>query len=909
MLSEWMTRARFFVKGKRRTEVDEELAFHLERQVEANLAAGMTAEEARRRAAIAFGGRERAREQCRAERPSWRLELLGRDLGFAVRGLWRNAGLTLVAVLTLALATGATSTIFSLLSQALLATLPVRDPQELVVLSAGGAHPGHMHSEGGDTNGHVHAFSYPMFRDLRARNGVLEGLIAEAEATVGVQWHERAEAVSAEMVSGNYFEVLGVMPQSGRLLAASDETAPGANRVAVVSFEYWKTHLGGAPVVGETLLINGTPFTVVGVAAKGFRSMVWGHTPAVYVPMTEQKVVLPEWDYLEGRNDYWLSVVGRLRGDVRAEKASAALNPLYRAIRAEEFKGLRDHSAKTWASFVDRAHLNLEAGATGFSPLRDDVRTPLLIVMGMVGLVTLMALLNVASLLLVRAASRVREFSVRYALGATGAQILRQLLCEGLLLGLLGAAAGLALVPEAEHVLVNWMNAGSEDPSAFVASVDWRVLVFTLAVSVAGSVLFSLAPAAQFWNPRLAEALRQQAGSGAGHRLKFRRSCVVLQVGFSLLLLVGAGMFTRTIGNLRHADAGFATDHLLAFELSPELSGYRGAAVVEVEGRVLERMAQLPGVRAVGATNDEDLTASGRGGDVEVSGYTPKPDEEFDIELPWVSDGYLQTLGVPLLAGRLFARTDTATSQKVAIVNRSFARHYFASPQAALGRHVQRPDRPNTDAVIVGVVEDVKHASMREAGGPICYTLFVQAEKPGSLMVYTRTGMEPKLAAGSIRAALKEIDARLIVNKVTTMTEEIDKSLMAERTVALLAGAFGVVAVLLAGIGLYGVLAYATTQRTREIGIRMALGARRTTVMGLILRETLVLAGWAVGGALPVAMLALRAVRSQLYGVSIADPAVYGLGVLGIVVMAVVAAAVPARRAAAVEPSRALRAD
>jgi putative ABC transport system permease protein len=314
-------------------------------------------------------------------------------------------------------------------------------------------------------------------------------------------------------------------------------------------------------------------------------------------------------------------------------------------------------------------------------------------------------------------------------------------------------------------------------------------------------------------------------------------------------------------------------------------------------------------VKAAGGTNDEDLSDNNRGGDVKVSGYTPKPDEDFDAELPWVSDGYLQTLGVPLIAGRLFQSSDTASSQKVAIVNEGFVRHFFANPQAALGQHVSRPDRPKTDAVIVGVVGDVKHTSMRASAVPTCYTLFLQAEHQSGLTVYVRTWSAPQLAANSIRAAMANIDSKLILNRVSTLSEKIDESLLAERTIALLAATFGMVAVLLAGIGLYGILAYSTTQRTREIGIRMALGAKPGSVVALILRETLVLAGLAMGAAIPIAILGARAVRSQLYGVSIADPAVYGMGILAICVVALLAGFVPARRAASVEPSRALRID
>jgi putative ABC transport system permease protein len=403
MLHEFFSRLRFALRWKRRVEVDEELQFHIDRQVESNMAAGMSAEEARRKAGIAFGSRELALERCHEVRPSWTVELVLHDLKLGMRGLFRNPGLTSVAVLTLALAIGANSTIFSLLSQALLRALPVRDPAQLVVLSFAGPASGHIHSDGGNTPGHRHEFSYPMYRDLRDRNDVLSGLIAAASTPIGVTWNNRAEAVSAEMVSGNYFDVLGVQPALGRLFGASDETAPGANPVAVLSFDYWKTHLAEAPVAGKTLLVNGSPFTIVGVAAPGFRSMVWGRVPDVYVPLTMQRTVEPAWDYLPDRHSYWLNMIGRVRPGISPAKAEAAFNPLFKALRTGEFANAHDQSPKARNEFIANSQLNLEGGARGFSPLRQDVRTPIVIIMCMVLLVTAMAVVNVASLLLVRA--------------------------------------------------------------------------------------------------------------------------------------------------------------------------------------------------------------------------------------------------------------------------------------------------------------------------------------------------------------------------------------------------------------------------------------------------------------------------------------------------------------------------
>jgi predicted permease len=910
MLTEMLARLRFFFRGKRRTEVDEELQFHVERQLDANLAAGMSVDEARRQALIAFGGRERTREECREQRPSWTFELVLRDLRFAFRGLLRNPGLASVAVVTLALAIGANTTIFSMLSQAVLRALPVRDPQQLIVLSYAGSHEGHTHSEGGSTPGHRHEFSYPMYRDLRDRNTVLSGLMASAQATAGVTWNNHAEAVEAEIVTGNYFDVLGVRPAVGRVLGASDETAEGANPVAVLNFDYWRTHLGEAPVEGRTLLVNGSSFTIVGVAAPGFRSVVWGRTPDIYVPVTMQRILQPEWNYFNDRRSYWIYVAGRLKPGITAEQASASMNPLFHALREQEFTGLHDQSHKARKEFIDASHLNVEAGARGFSPLRDDVRTPLFIIMAMVLLVIAMAIVNVASLLLVRAANRVREFSVRYALGATASQIIRQLLCEGLLLGIAGAAFGLAIAPETLRLLIRWMQGRTGDVSPFMPSLDWRVFAFTVVAMLTGSILFSLAPAVQFWNPRLADSLKQQASTGVGGSLRFRRSCVALQIGFSLLLMVGAGMFVRTIQNLRNVNPGFATDHLLSFSIAPQLAGYPGPAVSPVELRILEAISNLPGIRGVAATNDNELTDDQIVGDVYVTGYAPKPNEdEFDVELPWVNSAYLQTMGIRLVTGRYFNASDTATSQKVAVVNETFAKHYFADPLAALGRHLGRPDRPITDAVIVGVVADVKHASVKDPPLPTCYTLFQQAARPGGLSFYVRTWQSPDSAANTIRATVANIDTKLIVNNVTTLTDQIDENLLAERTIALLALVFGGLAAVLAGIGLYGILAYSTAQRTREIGIRMALGARRGSVVGLIVRETLILAGCAVGATIPLALLGARAVRSQLYGVSFADPGVYLTGVLAVCVVAAIAGLIPARRAASVDPARALRTD
>ncbi|MFT4112123.1 ABC transporter permease [Silvibacterium sp.] len=831
------------------------------------------------------------------------------DIRFALRQLRRAPGFAVTAVLTLGLAIGANTAIFTLLDQALLSSLPVREPSKLVVLSFAGEVDGHMHNEGGDSPGHTHYFTYSDYKEMRDRNTVLSGLAAAEPLTLGVKWGEQAENARAEIVSGNYFQMLGVPAAAGRVLAPADDTAPGANPVAVLSFDYWKRRLGEAPVTGKTLLINGQPFTVLGVAAPGFHSMTWGDTPEIWVPLSMQKVVDPDYDWLNDPKSYWLTLTGRLKPGVTAAQAEAAMDPLFRAIRADDFRYLRDQSAAARKSFVEKSRLHVDSGARGFSPQRDSLRTPLTIVMAMVLLVVAMAAINVASLLLVRAATRVREFSMRYALGATNVQVLRQLLAEGLLLSALGALVGLLLAPQVLRALIAWMAGRTPEASPFTSEMNWTVMGFTGAAVLLVGLAFSLAPALQFWNPRLAESLKQQVGTGTGAALRFRKTCVMLQIGFSLLLLVGAGLFVRTVQNLKATNTGFPTDHLLSFDLTPEFAGYPSAEVPIVEKQVLDALAAVPGVKAVGATADPDLVGSGTSGDVTVPGTGPKNDG-FDAELPWVSDSYLQTLGVPLLAGRYFNSGDTASADHVVIVNEKFAKQVFGSVPAALGHHMTRPGKPKDPAAgwtIVGVVGNVKHQTVRDDATVTAYRPFLQADQPDSQTVYIRTWQAPGTATASIREAVRRVDSRLIVEDIATLDTRIDDSLSNERAIALLAAAFGILAVVMAGIGVYGILAYTTAQRTREIGIRMALGARRTTVVGLILREVLVLAGIAIAVTVPLALVASRALRSELYGVSTGDIAVYSVAVLVIGGVALTAALLPARRAASIEPSRALR--
>lgn len=832
---------------------------------------------------------------------------LFQDVRYAWRQLRKSPAFTAVAVITLALGIGANTAIFGLLDQALLRSLPVKDPQQLVILKYQGSFSGHTRSRTDEK----FYFSYPMYRDLRDRNSVFSGLMATVNADVGVQWRNQPELVTAEVVSGNYFDVLGVRPELGRLLVQSDDTVPNANPVAVLSFDYWQRRFGAdRGLLNQTILVNGHPFTVVGVAQRGFHSAVMGDTPDLFAPMMMKAQLMPGGDELEERKASWLNIIGRLKAGVSGQQAEAALGPVWYAIRAEELKQ-RGHSSPGFVeSFLTKSHLFVLDGAKGFSPLRKDVELPLLIIMAMVGLVALMACANVGSLLLVRAAGRIREMSVRYALGAKRRRVIRQLVVEGLLLGVSGGALGILLAPRFSAVLINMIWGHERTDMPFSPHVDGRILFFNFAVAVLASLLFSLAPALQFWRPNLAPALKQQVIT-AGGPLRFRRIAVAVQIGLSLLLLVGAGLFMRTLRNLKSFNVGFPTDHLVTFRIDPSLAGYALDDDAALDTRVLQTLAATPGVRSVAATTDAELANNGVGNNITIAGYAAREDEDMNVEHPRISPGYFSAMGVPLLAGREFTEGDREGTQKVAIVNETFARRFFGAPDRALGHYFATGSgtvKPDTE--IVGVVKDAKHENVRSEIKPTTFTPYLQGlqqHDPGRMNYYIRTMQSPEAAESTIRQAMQRLDSKLVLADFRTMKEQIDDTLTAERVIAFLAESFGLLAALMAAIGLYGVLAYSTAQRTTEIGIRMALGATRALVVRVVLAEVLWLTGIAVAVALPLSLFLGLAVRSQLFGVSSSDPLSLVSATLLIVVVAMAAASLPAGRAAKVDPMVALR--
>jgi predicted permease len=830
------------------------------------------------------------------------------DLRFCLRQIRRSPGFMLTAVLTLALGVGANTAIFSLLDQALLRSLPVRDPQQLAILrSPSKAWDG---SSGDNGAGVDKSFSYPMYRDLRDHGTAFDGLIVTSPADVGIAQNGTSNFAKAEIVSGNYFSVLGVTATRGRLLTANDDTTPGSNPVVVVSFNYWKTRLGMKDnVVGQTLSINGQPFQIIGISAPNFHSAVWGQVPDVFVPVSMLEQIRPgKGSRLQNRRNRSMNIVGRLKPGETPERAQIAMAPLWHALRAEELKALGTRSPRFVDEFLTRGELEVLPGSSGLSYSRDSLRSPLLAVMAMAFLVLLIAAVNVASLLLVRSAARIREFSLRYALGANARRVIQQLLLEGLLIGIAGGATGLLIAPVCIRVLVQRLD--PDTVTAFSTTLDSRLLAFNFAIALAVSVLFSLAPALQLLRPDIVNALKQQTSTITGGTLNFRRLIVSLQVGLSVLLLVGSGLFVRTMQNLRHIDTGINPSHLITFHIDPLLSGYTQEKIPVLHQRVLETMATLPGVQAVAATDDPELADSDHNGNVTVEGYNPPPDEDYDVEMPLINSDFFHAMQVPLLAGRSFTEDDDSNHPSVAIVNETLVKHFFSDSAAAIGKRIAIGGGKNLQFMnIVGVTRDAKHSNLRQAAPATLFTPLRQAKIVGQLYLYLRTATPPEQTFAVIRQTMKQIDPGLAVDAMRTMDDQIETTLTSERMIELLAISFGLLATTLAGVGLYGVLAYSTTQRTREIGIRIALGSSRLGVSRLVLIDVLRLAGIGVVLAIPCSVLLSRLLRSQLFGVSTADPVTLGAVVLLIAVVALIAAVLPAHRASSVDPNTALRTE
>jgi predicted permease len=828
---------------------------------------------------------------------------LRQDLRFAIRTFRSNPGFTLVVVLTLALGIGANTAIFGLMDQLLVRSLPVPHPERLVVLDAPGPYTGSTHSNS-DT---LTPLSHPMFVGLSDRNAVFSGVLALFAAPLHITAGSTTERVSGNLVSGTFFTVLGVKPAAGRLFTPEDDVVPGGHPVVVLSHGFWERRFGREPrVVGSTLLVNGNPMTVMGVSESGFRGTEVGQPVDVFVPLMMQALIIPTWT--RGLGDWrarWVTVMARLRDGVSLEEARSGIGVLYKQLLREDLETVQTTSESYRERFLQK-ELALLAGGRGTSVMRDRSRTPLLALMVMVGLVLTIACANVANLLLARASSRRKEIALRVALGASRGRLVRQLLLESLILALAGGAVGILLATWTGDLLLSALPI-ERVSEAFSAEPDLRVLLFAFLVSLGTGLAFGAAPSLQATHTDLASTFKNETGtlSGRSGASRFRRGLVVAQVALSLLLLIGAGLFVRSLRNVAAIDPGFEPEGLLTFSTNPALNGYALDRRLEVIRRIRDEIAAEPGVISVSLAEVPLMTDSNSSTTVSVEGYEPKEGENMNPNNNGVGPGFFSTLGMRLVSGRDFGEGDTAQSAKVAVVNEGFARYFFGERDPLGRRFLFR--RNSEDIVIVGVVADGKSASLREEPDRFVYFPYAQSADLGAVTYYVRSAVRPEDLANRIRALMAEVDATLPVTDMKTMPAQIRESLFVERLVAALSIAFGILATLLAALGIYGLMSYAVAQRTREIGIRVALGAQGRGVLLMVLEEVLLLTFLGVAVGLPSGFALGRLVESELYGLSARDPMTLLAATTSLLAAAILAGYLPAARASRVDPIVALR--
>ena len=824
-----------------------------------------------------------------------------RELKYAARGLRKNPGFAAIVILTLGLGIGANAAIFSLTDQVLMRALPVHDPAQLVLLDGPGAFQGRTYNR--------MTFSYPMYADFRDRNEVFSGVLARFPTAMTLVWHGQSERVNGELVTGNYFDVLGVRSDIGRVFNAADDRTPGAHPVAVISHGYWLRRFGGnAAVLNQTVVVNGHPLTIVGVAAPGFNGVQVGSNADVMVPVMMKAQMTPTWNDLDNRRSRWLTVMGRLKPGVTAEQAEVQLNVVYRQINQQEIETIPNTSESFRKRFVDK-HLEVLPGGWGLSDLREQFSMALIMLMCMVGVVLLIACANVANLLLARTTTRQKEIAVRLALGAGRARIVRQHFVESLLLAGCGAVVGLVLAGWTGTLLLAAMP-GTDSSRALSAAPDARVVMFTLGLAAITALVFGIAPALHATRHAAATALKEEAGSvaGGGRQARVRRALVVGQVAMSMLLLAGAGIFARSLYNLRSVDPGFQVDRLLTFSVDPTLNGYEPQRTLRLYEDLQRELSAVPGVRSVSMSEVGVLTGNQWGMTVRIDGYQSKEGEDMNPSVDGVGPRYFSTMGIPLISGREFREKDVQGAPRVAIINETMARRYWGD-NSPIGRRMGFGRRQATDIEIVGVVRDIRSQQLREEAPRFVYIPYRQDESLTQLTYYVRAAGDESSIASGIRQAVQRLDSNLPIFDLKTMEVQVGESLFVERMVAALSVAFGALATVLASIGLYGVMSYAVARRTREIGIRMALGAERRGVLWLVLKEVAGLAVVGVIGGLAGAFYLTRRVEAQLFGVAPNDPLTLAAAVIMLLLVALFAGLIPARRATSIDPVLALRAE
>ena len=821
----------------------------------------------------------------------------------------------IVAISSLALGIGANTAIFTLIDQLMLRLLPVRDPQQLVMIWSTGPHMGN--------NRGTRMASYPMYEDFQRKAPAFSAVFCRYFADTSISFDGQTERISAEMVSGNYFQALGVNAALGRVFSPEqDDRIYKGHSYVVLSHQYWVTRFAADPgVIGRKVVVNNYPMTIVGISAAGFLGLDPSQSPQIRIPIQMKPLMTPGWDDLGNRRSQWVQVFARMKPGYTVESARASLQPLFIQILRQELTeaAMKNTTAYYRDQFLKRKVM-MESAANGFSQLRREYATALVVLMSMVGLVLLIACFNVANLLIARAAARQKEVAVRLAIGASRGQLLGQLLAESLLLAIAGGIAGLFLAVAMIRALLAFLPAG-DVPLMLGATPDARILAFNAALALATGLLFGLAPALQALKLDLWTTLKDVVGAvaGGGGSVRMRKILVVAQVAFSFLLLAGAGLFVRTLANLKNANLGFRdADNLITFQVDPSLNGYTVPRLRAFYQQALEQIRSLPGVKSAAYAAVPVLAGGEWDSTMSVEGHQIKDGEDMQAFMNAVSPGYFQTMGVPLLEGRDFNRRDEASRSsppgqfggtfRTALVNHKFATHFFGS-RSPVGRHIGFGSGPETkiDIEIVGVTEDSLYEGPREGVHRQAFVPMAASDFPSSAVFYIRTSLDSASMFAAVRRTIQQLDHSLPVYQMKTLANQLDETLNAERLIATLSTAFGVLATLLAAVGLYGVMAFVVARRTKEIGLRMALGAQRGNVIWMVLLESLVLLAVGLAIGVPVALGLSHYVSAQLFGVKPTDVWTV-LGALAILAaVAAGAGLLPARRASAIDPIQALR--
>jgi predicted permease len=903
MLSDLRYRVRAILR--RRTmerELAEELQFHVERQAAKLVSAGVPHDEAFRRARLAMGGVEQVKEECREARGVAAVESTAQDVVHGLRQIRRAPTLALVVVSSLALGIGANTAIFSLINAVLLRMLPIDDPAGLQLVLPLTA------------SGNSRGFEHPEFRRLRAENPVFVDVAAYASARLNVSIDGSTEPTAeGQLVSGSYFPLLGIDAVAGRTIGTTDDVSPNGHPVAVISHGYWRRRFALEPsAIGRTIHLSGTPFTIIGVAPREFFGLEVGRAPDIWVPLMMQPTVMPAAENWLGEHmsrTYWLTLVGRLKVDYTPQQARAVLAGL--DVLDPQFTKPSSRGERP-QRIAER--LGISPAATGISSLRHQFSQPLFILMAVVAVVLLIACANVATLLLARAAARLPEFSMRLALGASRWRLVRQLLVENVILAAIGGVLGLLLARWATGVLVTLMSSG-RNPIVLDLEPDSKVLAFTAAVSILTGMLCGLVPALRASRVDVVSGIKGQArGSiGGNHWLGPGKILVVSQVVLCLVLLFGAGLFVRSLQSLDGQDAGFDRDTVLVVRVEPRGSDQRNLPgtsdrLDRTYRDLLQRIQSIPGVRAA------SLAHYGPTSRVIYSGTVRLPNGTFQpVPQMMVYPGYFATMGIPLSAGRDLADRDLdLNAPLVGVVNEAFVRHVMHG-ESPIGKRIVI-ERGDSVREIVGVVKDMRYASLKEETPPLIYQPFLQTRTGrGQMTLHVRVDARAAGVVSRVRDEVQRIDKDMPLFAIQTLADQMHALLSRERIVAGLSTLFGLVALLLASVGLYGLLSFSVVHRKGEIGLRMALGAARATVVRMILREALLLVGTGLIVGVPCALLAGRLASHQvsglIHGLTATDPVTMIGAVLVLTTVAAIAGCVPAARAARVDPMVALRND